>query len=105
METSPRWSTNTKFIVMLAVLVAQQLSGVLATVRTFIDSIPVWIETLSAEPIVIGPFTFDLSTADITMLQDTLLSTARDWVGQITEWMTSAATDVVSFIGWTGVSF
>ena len=172
METSPRWSTNTKLIVMLAVLVAvgfflvrfqvliiplimalilayllnplvnfltkhlritravavlilygvlililiglaggagyllqQQLSGVLATVRHFIDSIPVWIDTLSAEPIMLGPFTFDLSTADITLLQDTLLSTARDGIGQITELLTGAATDVASFIGWTVFAF
>jgi predicted PurR-regulated permease PerM/ribosomal protein S18 acetylase RimI-like enzyme len=172
METSPRWSTNTKLIVMLAVLVVvgfflvrfqvliiplimalilayllnpiiiflakilrvsravavlllyaflillliglaggagfllqQQLSGVLATVRDFVDSIPVWIETLSAKPVTIGPFTFDLSTADITLLQDTLLATARDGIGQITVWMTTAAADVASFIGWTAFAF
>jgi predicted PurR-regulated permease PerM/ribosomal protein S18 acetylase RimI-like enzyme len=172
MDASPRWSTNTKLIVMLAVLVVigfflvrfqvliiplimalilayllnplvifltkhlrvsrsvavlllygvlillliglaggagyllqQQLSGVLATVRRFIDSIPVWIDTLSAEPILLGPFTFDLSTADITLLQDALLSAARDGVGQITELLTGAATDVVSFVGWTVFAF
>jgi predicted PurR-regulated permease PerM/ribosomal protein S18 acetylase RimI-like enzyme len=172
METSPRWSTNTKLIVMLAVLsmagfflirfqvlimplimsiilayllnpfillltkylrisrtvsvlilyailillliglasgagflLQQQLSGVLATVRKFIDSIPVWIDTLSAKPISIGPLTFDLSTADVTLLQDALLPTARDGIGQITDWMTGAATDVASFLGWTLFAF
>ncbi len=86
-------------------LLQQQLSGVLATVRDFIDSIPVWIDTLSAKPISIGPFTFDLSTADVTLLQDTLLSAARDGIGQITKWMTGAASDVASFFGWTAFAF
>jgi predicted PurR-regulated permease PerM/ribosomal protein S18 acetylase RimI-like enzyme len=86
-------------------LLQQQLSGVLATVRDFIDSIPVWIETLSAKPVSIGPFTFDLSTADVTLLQDTLLSTARDGIGQLTMWMTGAASDLAAFFGWTAFAF
>ncbi len=172
METSPRWSTNTKLIVMLAILVMagfflvrfqvliiplimalimayllnpvilffmkylrgsrtiavlilyaalillliglaggvgfllqQQLSGVLATVRAFIDSIPVWIDTLSAKPVSIGPFTFDLSTADVTLLQDTLLSTARDGIGQLTTVITGAAGGLAAFFGWTAFAF
>jgi predicted PurR-regulated permease PerM/ribosomal protein S18 acetylase RimI-like enzyme len=172
METSPRWSTNTKLIVMTAVLVVigfflvrfqvliiplvmalilayllnplvtfltkhlrisrtaavlilygiqillliglaggagylmqQQLSGVLATVTHFINSIPGWIDTFAVEPVAIGPFTYTFSAADASLLQDTLLSAARDWVGGITAWMTGAASDVVSFVGWLVFTF
>jgi predicted PurR-regulated permease PerM/GNAT superfamily N-acetyltransferase len=172
METSPRWSTNTKLIVMLAVLaligfffsrfqvlimplimavilaylldpivtalskylhlsrtiavlilygilillligvvsgagllLQQQLSGVLATVLHFINSIPGWIDSLSAQPLSFGPFTFDLSTADATLIQNALLPTARDWIGRITEWMTGAASGVAGFLGWTTFAF
>jgi predicted PurR-regulated permease PerM len=172
MENSPRWSTNSKLIVMLAVLVVigffinrfqvlimplimavilayllnpivtgltkhlrfprtfavlflygilillligllggaglllqQQLSGGLATVLDFIDGIPVWIENLSAKPILLGPFPIDLSTANVALLQDALLPSARDGIGQITEWMTGAASDVASFLGWTAFAF
>lgn len=82
-------------------LLQQQLSGVLSTILNFINSIPVWIQSLSAEPVSIGPFTFDLSTADVTLLQDVLLPTARDWIGQITGMMTGAAGGVAVFVGWT----
>ena len=168
MDTSPRWSNNTKFIVMLAILAVvgfflirfqvliapvilavmtvyllnpvvnalrkylrlprtiavlavyavlilllvalvggaglllqQQLSGVLATALTFVNSIPAWIGTLSAKPVSVGPFTFDLSTADVSLLQNALLPTARDLIGRITGWMTGAASGVASFLGWT----
>lgn len=172
METSPRWSTNTKLIVMTAVLVVigfflvrfqvlimplvmalilaylvnplvsfltkhlrisrtaavlilygililvllvlaggagylmqQQFSGVLATVMRFINSIPSWIDTLAVEPVTIGPFTYTFSAADASLLQETLLSNIRDWVSGFTGWMTSAASDVFSFIGWTIFTF
>jgi predicted PurR-regulated permease PerM/GNAT superfamily N-acetyltransferase len=172
MEISPRWSTNTKLIVMLAILAVigfffirfqvlimplimavilayllnpivtalsknlrlsrtiavlilygflillllgllsgaglllqQQLSGVLATVLHFINSIPGWIDSLSAQPFSIGPFAFDLSSADVTLIQNALLPTARDWIGGITEWMTGAASGIAGFLGWTAFAF
>jgi predicted PurR-regulated permease PerM/ribosomal protein S18 acetylase RimI-like enzyme len=168
MDTSPRWSTSSKFIVMLAILAVfgfllirfqvliapvimavilayllnpivnalrkylrlprtiavvilylvlilllvglisgvtlllqQQFSGVLATALTFINSIPDWINSLTAKPVTVGPFTFDLSTADVTLLQNTLLPSARDAIGRVTEWMTGAASGIASFLGWT----
>jgi predicted PurR-regulated permease PerM/GNAT superfamily N-acetyltransferase len=167
MDISPRWSTNTKFIVMLAILaivglslirlqfliapvilavmtayllnpavnaltkylrlpravaalavyavlilllvtliggagllLQQEFSGVLATFLTFVNSIPAWINTLSAKPVSVGPFTFDLSSADISVLQNALLPAARDSIGRITGWMTGAASGVASFLGW-----
>ncbi len=172
METSPRWSTNAKLIVMLAVLAVigffinrfhvlimplimavilayllnptvtaltkylrisrtiavlilygilillliglvggagfllqQQLSGMLDSVLAFVNAIPAWIENFAAEPVAIGPFTFDLSAANVALLQDALLPTARDGIGQITEWMTGAASDVASFLGWAAFAF
>jgi predicted PurR-regulated permease PerM len=83
-----------------SLLLQQQLSGVLSTAMAFINSIPDWIKTLSAQPVAIGPFTFDLSTADITQLQNALLPSARDGIGRITEWMTGAASGIASFLGW-----
>ncbi len=86
-------------------LLQQQLSGVLATVLDFFNTIPEWIGTLFVRPVVIGPFTFDLSTVNVTLLQDALLPTARDGVGRITAWMTSAASGVASLLGWTTFAF
>lgn len=167
MDNSPRWSTNTKFIVLLAILAVvgfflirfqtlvapvilavmtaylldpavhtlmkylrlsrtiavlavcaslilllaalvggaglllqQQLSGVLASALTFVNSIPAWIATLSAKPVAVGPFTLDLSSADVSLVQNALLSTTRDSIGRITGWMTGAASGVASFLGW-----
>jgi predicted PurR-regulated permease PerM/GNAT superfamily N-acetyltransferase len=82
-------------------LLQQQFSGVLATFLTFVNSIPAWINTLSAKPVAVGPFTFDLSTADISLLQNALLPAARDSIGRITGWMTGAASGVASILGWT----
>jgi predicted PurR-regulated permease PerM/GNAT superfamily N-acetyltransferase len=172
MDTSPRWSTNTKLIVMLAVLVVvgsflvrfqvlivplimavilayllnpaitamakhmrisrtsavlilyailillliglisgaglllqQQISGVIFTVTMFINSIPDWIEGLSQKPVTIGPFTFDFSGTDAALLQNTLLPTARDWLGRMTNWLGGFASRLAAFLGWTAFAF
>jgi predicted PurR-regulated permease PerM/GNAT superfamily N-acetyltransferase len=81
-------------------LLQQQLSGLLTTAQTFVNSIPAWVASLSARPVSIGPFTFDLSSADVSLLQNALLPTARDLIGRITVWMTGAASGVASFVGW-----
>lgn len=82
-------------------LLQQQMSGVLNTVTKFINSIPDWLDSLADEPLVLGPFTFDFSSPNAALLQDTLISGARDWIGGITDWMTTAASDIVAFFGWT----
>jgi predicted PurR-regulated permease PerM/GNAT superfamily N-acetyltransferase len=86
-------------------LLQQQLSGMLNSVLDFINTLPTWIESITAKPVVIGPFTFDLSAANVSLLQNALLPTARDGIGQITEWMTGAASGVASFLGWTAFAF
>jgi predicted PurR-regulated permease PerM/GNAT superfamily N-acetyltransferase len=86
-------------------LIQNQLSGVLNTALTFINTVPDWLATLSAEPIQLGPFTIDLSSADVSLLQDALLPTARDGISQITQWMTGAASGVAIFLGWTAFVF
>jgi predicted PurR-regulated permease PerM len=168
MDISPRWSANTKFIVLLAVLAVagfflirfqalvapvilavmtayllhpavnaltkylrfpraaaaltvyavlilvlialvggaglllqQQFSGLLTTAQTFVNSIPAWVSDLSARPVSFGPFKFDLSSADVSVLQNALLPTARDLISRITVWMTGAASGVASFVGTT----
>jgi predicted PurR-regulated permease PerM len=172
MNTSPRWSTNTKLIVMLAVLAAvgfllsrfqilimpltmavilayllnpvvtaltrrlriprpvavlilygilililtglvggaglllrQQFSGVLDTILAFVNSLPEWVRSLTAEPLAIGPFTLDFSGAGTSFLQDALLPSARDWVGEVTQWMTDAASGIAAFLGWIAFTF
>jgi len=86
-------------------LLQEQLSGMLDTVLKFVDGLPQWIDSLSLGPVVIGPFTFDLSTVNAALLQNALLPAARDSISSITEWMTGAATDVASFLGWTAFAF
>ncbi len=81
-------------------LLQQQFSGLLTTAQIFVNSIPAWIAGLSAKPVAIGPFKFDLSSADVSVLQNALLPTARDSIGRITVWMTGAASGVASFLGW-----
>jgi predicted PurR-regulated permease PerM/GNAT superfamily N-acetyltransferase len=82
-------------------LIQQQFSGVLSTALTFINSIPEWLASLSAQPVHIGPFTFNLSATDITALQNALIPTARDWIGRLTDWMTTAASSVAIFLAWS----
>jgi len=83
-------------------IIRQQLSGVLNTMLNFVNAIPGWFDTISARPAEIGPFIVDLSSVDATLMQSTLLPTARDWIIRVTEWMTEAASGVATFIGWMG---
>jgi predicted PurR-regulated permease PerM/GNAT superfamily N-acetyltransferase len=86
-------------------LLQQQLSGVLSTALAFINSIPGWVNSLSSKPLQIGPFSLDLSTSDITLLQNTLIPTARDWIGRVTNWMTGAASELAYTLGWAAFVF
>ncbi len=86
-------------------LIQQQLSGVLSTALTFLNSIPVFVSSLSSKPISLGPFTVDLSTTNANALQNALLPTARDWIGRITNWMTGAASEAATTVAWAGFVF
>jgi predicted PurR-regulated permease PerM/GNAT superfamily N-acetyltransferase len=86
-------------------LIEQQLSGALSTALNFVNRIPGWFASLSAQPVRIGPFVIDPTTSDISMVQNALLPTARDWIGRITGWMTGAASQVASFLGWAAFVF
>ena len=86
-------------------LIQQQVSGLLSTALAFINSIPAWINSLSSKPLEIGPFTLDLSKTDATSLQNALLPTARDSIGQITNWMTGAASEAATTVAWAGFVF
>jgi predicted PurR-regulated permease PerM/GNAT superfamily N-acetyltransferase len=86
-------------------LLQQEFSAVLAAATAFINGIPKWVDSLSVEPVSIGPFTFDLSTANAGLFQDALIPTARDLIGGITDWMTGAASGVAGFLGLTAFAF
>ncbi len=86
-------------------LIQQQFSGLLSTTLAFINSIPSWINSLSTKPLMVGPFTLDLSNTDANALQNALLPTARDWIGRITNWMTGAASEAATTMAWAGFVF
>ena len=83
-----------------SLLIQQQFSGVLSTALRFINSIPEWLASLSAQPVQIGPINLDLSSADITTLQNALIPTARDWIARLADWTTTAASSVAIFLAW-----
>jgi predicted PurR-regulated permease PerM/GNAT superfamily N-acetyltransferase len=99
-------------ILLLAVLLGgaglllqQQIAGLLTGALNLLNGLPAWINSLGTQPITIGPFSFDFSTINATLLQDALLPTIRDWLGSITQGLAGAASDVAAFLGWTAFAF
>ncbi|MCX6070906.1 MAG: AI-2E family transporter [Chloroflexi bacterium] len=77
-------STNIIFLYWLALLVvgstaaglavAQQLQALLVTLQNLLEGLPAQLAALSAEPIVLGPWTLELATADVAPLVERGLS-------------------------------
>ena len=77
-------STNIIFVYWLALLVvgstaaglavAQQLQALLVTLQNLLEGLPAQLAALSAEPIVLGPWTLEPATADVAPLVERGLS-------------------------------
>jgi len=94
-------STNIIFVYWLVLLVlaftaaglavVQQLQALFVTLQGLLEGVPAQLEALSRQPIVLGPWTFALTTSEIIPLVERGLGTVEPILGQASSLVASAA--------------
>lgn len=81
-------------------LIQQQMTGLISGMQDLIRNIPQFLREASARPIMIGPYTVDLSTIDLTALEQPLVGSAQQMVSTLAGSVTGAASSALQFLGW-----
>jgi predicted PurR-regulated permease PerM len=81
-------------------LIQQQMTGLISGMQDLIRTIPRFLREASARPFMIGPYTVDLSTIDLTALEQPLVGSAQQMVSTLAGSVTGAASSAVQFLGW-----
>lgn len=105
-----RWTVSILFILLVIVILGLTTLGGLAIVEQaqslirFLDrslvNLPKIIDDLSANPIVIGPFSFQPDFSDINQLGQDLLGLVQPLLGQAGSLLGSVASGAANFFGW-----
>jgi len=108
-----RWrlSVNLVYLVLLILLIGsltwggfalvEQVQNLISFVQRQIAAFPAWFDRITATPLAIGPFTFDLSQFDLGSLGDQVLGMAQTILGQLGNVVGSIAGGAASLVGWS----
>jgi predicted PurR-regulated permease PerM len=83
----------------LAVL--DQLQSLIRFLENALNGLPAYIESLSAHPIIFGPFRIDPNLLDTDALVQQVLDAVRPLLSQAGTSVVSLASGTASFVGWT----
>ncbi len=102
------FSTNIFFLALLLQLLAglaaaglaaiQQLQGLFFTIQSFLIGLPDQIAELSRAPLLLGPFTVDLSALDLSPWVDQALASIQPLLGRVSGLLTVLATGAISLL-------
>jgi len=81
-------------------LIQQQMTGLISGMQDLIRNIPQFLREASAQPFMTGPYSIDLSTIDLTALEQPLVSSAQQMVSTLAGSVTGAASSALQFLGW-----
>ncbi len=77
-----------------------QIQSLITFVQEQINLLPEYVDTLTSQPLVIGPFTIDLTTLNATNLADQLLGLIQPILSNTANILGSVATGAAATIGW-----
>ena len=106
-----RLSVNLVYLVLLILLIGSltlggfalvdQVQNLISFVQRQIAAFPAWFDKITATPLIIGPFTFDLSKFDLGNLGDQVLGMAQTVLGKLGNVVGSIAGGAASLVGWS----
>jgi predicted PurR-regulated permease PerM len=106
------WTTsvNVVFLFLVALVVtvftvtglavAQQLQSLIRFVQTIVTELPTFVEDLSTQVYVIGPFRLDFAQFDLEAVVNQLLAVVQPLLGQLGNLVRTFATGAVGVLGW-----
>jgi len=109
-----RMAVNLVYIVLVVILVSlftvtgfavvQQFQSLVRVIERFVTGLPEMITNLSTQTFMIGPYVVDmseyLSTENLTVITEQLLSAVQPLLGQAGGLLASLATQTASTVGW-----
>ena len=94
------------FVVVLGLLtwggiaIIDQLGSLISYLQKLLNILPEFIGEITSKPMIIGPFSVDLSNSDISMVTDQILSAISPLFSSIGSAVGGIATGAVTTIGW-----
>jgi predicted PurR-regulated permease PerM len=109
-----RMSVNLVYIVLVIILVSlftatgfavvQQFQSLVRVIERFVTELPEMLENLSTQSYIIGPYYIDfsqyLSTENLTIIADQVLSAVQPLLGQAGGLLATVASQTASTVGW-----
>lgn len=80
--------------------VFNQIQSLITFIQEQIELLPEFVDTITSEPIVIGPFQIDLTTLNATNLADQLLSMVQPILSNTATILGGVATGAATTVGW-----
>lgn len=77
-----------------------QTQGLITFIQRQITLLPEFVETITSEPVIIGPFEVDLTTLNTTNLVDQILSLVNPILSNAASILGNIATGAAATIGW-----
>jgi predicted PurR-regulated permease PerM len=81
--------------------VVEQIQNLIHFLTTAVDRLPAFLADVASQPILVGPFTLDLSQLDVNSLTQQILGSIQPVLSQAGSSVVSVASGAVSFVGWT----
>jgi len=85
--------------IMGGVFIINQMQGLIAFIQGAIKDLPTFLNHFGTQKISIGPFVFELSSLDTTLVNQ-LLATVQNLVGQLGTLLGQAASSMAVMFGW-----
>lgn len=85
--------------IALGVAAFEQISSLIEQVPMFIEDITAIVQQFTAEPISIGPFSFDTSIIDLNLIQEQIIGLVEPVVSQGGQIVTNVATATLTTLG------
>lgn len=105
-----RGSVTIIFLIILLLLISlmawgsitliEQFQPLLQNLQSAINSLPDLLSNLSTHPLMIGPFSIDLTQLDLTSVAQQILSTVNPILSQALNLVTTIASGALNIIGW-----
>jgi predicted PurR-regulated permease PerM len=83
-----------------SVTIIQQFQPLLQSIQNAINSLPDLLKELRSTPLIIGPFSIDLSQLDLTSIAQQIISTVNPILSQALNLVTTVASGALNIIGW-----
>jgi predicted PurR-regulated permease PerM len=103
------WVTNLLFLLLILIFlgastatgfaIVSQLQSLFFTVQDFLFDLPGELAALADQPIVIGPWTLDLASTDLSLLAEQALAAVQPLLGQMSSLLSSLATGAIESVG------